>query len=164
MSRWKEAASLVGKFAPLLGSAFGPGGSAIGAIVASALGVANEPDAIAKAIAADPDAAVKLREAELRNQEKLEQIGLDTFKAEQEGRANARQSHKHNPMPAIICTALTLIVGGGAYMLFTATIPDGNKEIAYLLFGTIFAKWGDSIAYWVGTTRGSAEKSRRQSS
>ena len=63
-------------------------------------------------------------------------------------------------MPAVICVALTFLVGAGAYLLFSVVIPEGNKEIAYLLFGTLLAKWGDSIAYWVGTTRSSAEKTK----
>jgi hypothetical protein len=63
-------------------------------------------------------------------------------------------------MPMIICIALTGMVAGGAYMLFTMDIPVDNKNIANLLFGTLLAKWGDSIAYWVGTTRSSSEKTK----
>jgi len=54
-----------------------------------------------------------------------------------------------------------VLVGLGAYALFKFNIPEENSEIAYLLFGTLLAKWGDSIAYWIGTTRSSAEKDRR---
>ena len=69
--------------------------------------------------------------------------------------ANARDRHQHHHMPAVICIALTVMVGIGAFFLFTKVIPDANTTLANLLFGALLAKWGDSIAYWVGTTRSS---------
>lgn len=158
---WKKVGKTVGKFAPMLGTVLGgPGGGAVGALVASALGVDNDPDAIEQAVKNDPGAAVKLREVELQHKERLELIAFKTLSKELGDKANAREAHKHNPMPAIICVSLTVMVAIGAWMLFTLNIPEANKQISYLLFGTVLAKWGDSIAYWVGTTRSSAEKDR----
>ena len=158
---WKKVGKTVGKIAPMLGTALGgPGGGAIGALVASALNVANDPDSIEEAVKNDPDAAVKLREVELQHKERLELIAFKTLSKELGDKANARDAHKHNPMPAIICVGLTVMIAFSSWMLFTLNIPGANKEIAYLLFGTVIAKWGDSIAYWVGTTRSSAEKDR----
>lgn len=158
---WSDVAKLAGKAAPLLGTALGgPAGGAVGAIVASALGVENTPEAVSVAVKNDPDAMVKLRQIELDHESQLKAYAFKTLDAELADKQNARAAHKHNPMPAVICVALTFLVGAGAYLLFTIDIPDGNREIAYLLFGTLLAKWGDSIAYWVGTTRSSAEKTR----
>ena len=61
-------------------------------------------------------------------------------------------------MPAVICCAMTIMVAAGAYLLFTLPIPTANAPTAYLLFGAVLTKWGDSVAYWVGTTRSSANK------
>jgi hypothetical protein len=62
---WKDIASTVGKFAPLVGTALGgPAGAAVGAIVSAALGTPNTPDAVSQALQVDPAAAMKLAEIE----------------------------------------------------------------------------------------------------
>ncbi len=59
---WSDVAETVGKVAPAVGGALaGPSGSAVGSLVSRALGVANEPGAVAQALQADPAAAIKLR-------------------------------------------------------------------------------------------------------
>lgn len=159
--KWSDIKGVVGNIAPLLGTAIGgPAGGAIGTMVSTALGVDNTPDAVAQALKTDPDAAVKLRKFELDNEADIRAHAFKVLDAELKDTQNAREHHKHNPMPMIICLMLTCMTGAGAYMLFTLQIPDTNRQIAYLLFGTLLAKWGDSIAYWVGTTRSSAEKTR----
>jgi len=159
---WKDVGKAVGKFAPLLGTALGvPGAGAIGSLIASAFGVENNPDQIMAALSGDPDAAMKLQAIQNSHTERLEELALQTLTVELADKANARDTHKHNHMPAIICIALTVMVSAGAWMLFNLDIPEANMEISYLLFGTMLAKWGDSISFWVGTTRSSAEKDRR---
>jgi hypothetical protein len=62
---WKDIASAVGGAAPILGTLVaGPAGGAIGGLIASALGVANTPDDVSRALATNPDAAVKLAQIE----------------------------------------------------------------------------------------------------
>lgn len=158
---WSDVTGFIGKAAPLLGGVLGgPAGATVGSMVASALGVEDSPEAVARAIKSDPDAMLKLKKLESDEAENLRKYQFNVLDAELKDKQSARQAHKHNHMPAVICIALTLLVGSGAFLLFTIVIPDGNKEIAYLLFGTLLAKWGDSIAYWVGTTRSSSEKTR----
>jgi len=48
----------------------------------------------------------------------------------------------------------------GGYAIFMTAIPDKNETLANLVFGALLAKWGDSIAYWVGTTRSSSDKNK----
>jgi len=156
---WDDLKGVIGKAAPFIGTALGgPAGTAIGGMVANVLGVEATPDAISEAIKADPDALVKLKQFELENQQQIREMAFKTLDAELKDTQNARKTHDKNPMPMIICIVLTAMVAGGAYMLFTMDIPPENKNIANLLFGTLLAKWGDSIAYWVGTTRSSAAK------
>lgn len=158
---WSDIKGLLGSAAPMIGTAIGgPAGAAIGAIVASGLGVENTPKAVSDAIKNDPDAFVKLKQIEADNGASLREYAFKTLDAELKDVQSARAAHQHNPMPMVICLALTAMVSLGAAGLFTLDIPPENKEIAYLLFGTLLAKWGDSIAYWVGTTRSSAEKSK----
>ena len=158
---WSEIKGIVGNFAPLVGTALGgPAGAAIGSMVSNALGVDNTPEAVAEAIKSDPQAAIKLRQFELDNEKDIRQHAFKVLDVELADKQSAREIHKHNPMPMVICISLTLMVSAGAYMLFVLNIPADNKQIANLLFGTLLAKWGDSIAYWVGTTRSSSEKTR----
>lgn len=76
-------------------------------------------------------------------------------------RQHARELNADSYMPATIVVLLTVMVFGASYALFYMTIPEPNKEMAYLVFGALVAKWGDAIAYYVGSSRGSAEKSRK---
>jgi hypothetical protein len=81
---WRDVAEMAAKAAPVVGSLLGgPAGGAVGALVATALGVDSTPPAVAAAIATNPDAAIKLRElerderlglAQLANQQRLAEI------------------------------------------------------------------------------------------
>jgi len=159
--KWSDIAGLVGKAAPYVGTALGgPGGAALGSMISKVLGVEETPDAVSDAIKNNPDALLTLKKFEFENEQQIRDMAFKTLDSELKDKQNARQAHKHNPMPMVICIALTLMTSAGAYMLFVMDIPIDNKQIANLLFGTMLAKWGDSIAYWVGTTRGSADKTR----
>lgn len=71
---WKDVAGAIGAAAPMLGTlALGPAGGAIGAIVASALGVGNSPDEVAVALK-DPASVAKLREIEANRQIELQKL------------------------------------------------------------------------------------------
>lgn len=80
---WKDLRDVVGKAAPILGTLIGgPGGAAVGSIIASTLGVENKPDAVLQEIQANPEAAVKIREIEARRQVELESLAIEHSKAE----------------------------------------------------------------------------------
>ena len=156
---WKDIAGVVGKAAPLVGIALGAGpGATIGKLVANALGVENSPSAVSQALQTDPEAAIKLQKLETENEQHIREYAFKVLGAELADKQNTRKEHAGSKMPAVICVSLTILVAAGAGMLFTLDIPEANREIAYLLFGTLLAKWGDSIAYWVGTTRSSSVK------
>ena len=53
---------------------------------------------------------------------------------------------------------LTLGLFGLAYVIFFTPIPDANRDIGYILFGTYVAKWGDAIAFFYNSSHGSTEK------
>lgn len=157
---WKSIASKVGQAAPLLGTVLaGPAGGAIGALVSGALGVDNNPNAVAEAMAS-PETLVKLKQIEADHRAELESLAVDLAKAEMADKADARDAHKHSPMPMIVTGALTLIFGFALYMVLGAEIPGENSDVAYAMLGQLSALWGASITYWVGTTRSSAEKTR----
>lgn len=62
---WGDLASVIGGAAPMLGRLIaGPAGAAVGSMVASALGVEDNPSAVSEALKVDPEAAVKLAQIE----------------------------------------------------------------------------------------------------
>lgn len=80
---WKDVAKTVGEYAPLVGGALGgPLGAGIGAVVSHALGVENTPDAVAEAVKTDPEAAVKLQQAQLDAQVELRKLTVAQATAE----------------------------------------------------------------------------------
>jgi hypothetical protein len=76
-------------------------------------------------------------------------------------RQHAREQHKHSIMPSLIVVALTLMVAAMGVAMFMSIVPPENSDLANILFGAVLAKWADSVAYWMGSSRGSAEKSRQ---
>lgn len=157
---WSQLKETIGKTAPILGTLLGgPSGTMVGSLVANALGVSNQPDAVEAALL-NPDNRLKLRQWSMAHNEKLEQIALQTLQTELADKANARKHHNDSPMPSIITAALTALVGALLYTLFFVELPESNREVAYMLFGQASALWGASVTYWVGTTRSSADKSK----
>lgn len=74
---WDDVKGAVAKAAPLLGSALGPAGGAVGTLIASALGTDDTPEAVASAIQADPEALVKLKALEREHERELKQMVLE---------------------------------------------------------------------------------------
>lgn len=93
---WKSVAAMVGKVAPMLGTAIGgPVGGAVGtgiSLLSKALGVEETPDAIMEAIKTDPTAYAKIKQAELDNTLALESLVHQTRQAEMENHAKIIES------------------------------------------------------------------------
>lgn len=155
-------------YAPDIAAAVLSGGATLPQLALKAIGdatgkdVSDETKLSAFVGSASPEDMLKVTQANNSFKIRMRELDVELDQAELKDLANARENHKHSIMPAIICVALTVLVGLGATALFTLDIPPSNTEITYLLFGTLLAKWGDSIAYWVGTTRSSANKDMRK--
>ena len=158
---WKE---IVKSVAPVVGTALGGpmAGGALKFLATSLLGDENatEQDIETYVTEASPDQLLEIKKLDNDFKYKMEKLGVDLYKIETEGRGNARSAHKHSSMPTIICILLTIMVTGGAATLMLTSIPHENTEILHMLFGQVMTAWTASIAYWVGTTRSSGDKSR----
>lgn len=76
--KWIDIKEKVAQVAPLAGALLGgPAGGAIGGLVAAALGVENTPNAVSRAVVADPDAAIKLRRMEHEHERELQALHLE---------------------------------------------------------------------------------------
>lgn len=75
---WLEIGrKVIGIGAPVAGGLLGgPVGAEVGSMIASALGCENTPAAVDKAIAADPQAAIKLRQMEIDARTKLAELAF----------------------------------------------------------------------------------------
>lgn len=151
---WSDLGKKVANFAPLLGGALGgPGGAAVGKILASTFGTDEKPDSIAAAIDADPNAVLKLKETESNNQVELQRMFL-------RDRQDARASHKDSFMPELLSVSITLMIALIVYLLFFVKVPDGAKEVLFMLLGVVVKEWAGSMHYWFGTTRSSSDKNK----
>ncbi len=75
---WSDIGGLVAKAAPIVGTLLGgPAGAAVGALISSALGTPAEPDAVAKAIQADPQSLERIRKLELDHESDLTRMHLE---------------------------------------------------------------------------------------
>ncbi len=55
---------------------------------------------------------------------------------------------------ALIVIAILLLV----YVVFTVELPPANKDVALIVIGALVAKFGDVVAYFYNSSKGSAEK------
>lgn len=171
---WKDITSIVGNIAPILGTALGgPAGGAVGGLIANLLGVDNEPNAIAGAIKADPNIAVKLKELELKAQElhydainKERQAELDELKAYIGDIQSARSRQVEHEKAVggsdinfyVLAWVIVLGFFGLMATLMFVEIPIKQTEVMFMLFGTLSAGFGAVIQYFFGSSKGSADK------
>ena len=153
-----ELLKLLGNIAPALASIVaGPLGGAAVSAIASKLGVADTVEAVTQAVAADPDAALKLA-----------QIDLETIKAEYANTADARdmqkialqQSDVFSKRFTMYLTAFWSVCAATYVGFITfSVIPESNVRFADTILGFIL---GTVIAtmlnFWFGSSIGSKEK------
>lgn len=146
--------------APILGGALGgPAGAAVGAMIANQFGIDTPtPDNIMAAIKSDPEAALKLREVELRHQERLTEMEVDRFRIETADVQDARKVHQHHWMPSVITMLMCAMFGCIVGALFIWAIPGENKDIVVYMAGQVSGILTSCVTYWVGSTRASANK------
>ena len=124
MSVWDSIKDTVGSIAPIAGTILGgPAGGAVGGMIASALGVANTPDAVAAAIKADPDAAIKIRQIEAQLEQTKLAVRGEVVKAEATGESWLQRNWR--PLTMIWFSVLV----GGYWFGFT---PENLSEESVL--------------------------------
>lgn len=161
---WKDISSIVAQVSPALGGLLGgPAGALVGTAIASALGSDQTPAAVSAAISADPEVIVKLRQIEadtvLRAQELSNQLATAELQAKVDDLNSARVREaavKDNTNRVLAYT----IVGAFVAMVVTSLLGYAKVDsvLAGTLVGYLSAKCEQVLAYYFGSTAGSARK------
>jgi hypothetical protein len=153
--------NLLKGFAPTLATAVaGPlGGAAISAI-ATRLGVGDSVEAVAKAIAGDPAAAAKLQELELEYA-KLDMANTaDARKMNSEIQNAAAASWMSKNIAYCIDIAIVASTIALTALLMTSSVPQENKELALMAFGSLVTLCGTVVNFHRGSSQGSKDKAK----
>lgn len=150
---------LLKNIAPALATAVaGPLGGAAVSAIAGRLGVSDSVEAVAKAIAGDPQAAAKLQELELE-MAKLDMANTaDARKmnAEIQNSANAAWIAKNAAyILDFAIVSATIIM---TWIVFFKGVPVENKEIAYMAIGSLITMCGTVLNFHRGSSAGSKSK------
>lgn len=165
-----DLSSILQKAAPwLAAAAAGPAGLAGMAIktVAEALGQDGTAtgEQLATIVAgASPEQIKALKLAELEFKVRMEELGfkqitdLENIAAQDRKDARAMQVAIRSPMPAVLTcgTGAGFLVTLGA--LFFLPIPGENRDLVVYMCGQLAAAFTACLAFWVGTTRSSENK------
>ncbi len=186
MSTWGDVAAAVSKFAPILGNAVPGVGTVVGAgvglaasVIAKELGTDPTPDSIMTALASNPDAIVKLKQAEMDHERDLAQIVAQReqaqlayqqsiYASEAADRDSARQlAAKQSkdfmrPLLAIVLMGLTVyivwaVIGGHAYNIIrdtTAALTVGT------LIGYVLSENKQVLGFYFGMTKDAATQTQ----
>ncbi len=150
--------------APTLAAAVGGplAGAAVTAIGA-AIGLDNPTkETIEKALLKGqltPDALARLQELELDYQNQERERGFKFSELEFKDKDSARQMQiaTHSRMPAILTCMVTVGFFGILGLLFFHPELKGN-EIVMIMVGQLSTVWAGCVAFYTGTTYGSANK------
>lgn len=182
MSTWEDVASAVSRFAPILGNAVPGAGPVVGAgvglaasVIAKALGTDPAPDSILTALSSDPDAILKLRQAEMDHEKDLAVIGalreqaqytyqMSRYGAGAGDRASARRLAAQEPKDWMRPTLSLLIIAATVAIVFVVLLgfADGTLRdpvIAATAGGLLmhFLKESSEVTgFWFGVTHGAS--------
>jgi len=173
----KLSSTVIGKGAKILGNLIGsPAGGVMAALVAAAFEAdpANQDEIITK-INADPEGAQKLLEIEKKHKEKLDELAIESAKIELDREKvhladiqSARQreltfiektgkvNYFHYVLAGFVFFGFFVLTG----LLIFAPIDlnEDIKPVLNLLFGGLVSGFATVLAYYFGSSKGSADK------
>jgi hypothetical protein len=161
---WSDIAGAVGKAAPILGTALGgPLGGVAGALIASALGTSNDPDAVNTALAADPAALEKLKEAEMANKLEMQKLVITAEQNRLADVQNARARQSANPKdytPQLLAAGVTLGFFGALTAVMLAPLSNSVHDLLLVMIGALQTAWISVISYYFGSSKESAGQTK----
>jgi hypothetical protein len=148
-----ELLSLIKGVAPTLATIVaGPLGGAAVSALAGKFGVSDSVEAVAKAIAGDPQAAQKLAEMELEYA-KLDSADRDSARKRESEIATSVSAPWYSKMvtPAL-ALGMFILWGVVNIMLLQNSIPDGMREIVIRMLGSLDAANMLILSYYFGNS------------
>lgn len=125
-------------------------------VVGIAEAVTGKPGAEAlETLQFKPELALEFRKAVMARETELDLAYLKDVQ-------DARAAHRDHWMPALLTMTLALMIVLLFTGLFMLPTPPENKEVVYLIAGQLIGAFGTAVAYWLGSSRGSADKSAQQ--
>lgn len=163
---WKN---IIATVAPWIGTAIGGplGGMAVEA-AANALGLSDKTvDAVKGAImGASPETLLALKEADQNFALQMQSLGfqnvkdLEAIAAGDRDSARKMQMENKSFMPAVITAGILSGFAGTLVVMFFVPIPVANRDMIIYMVGQLSGFAGSAVAFWLGTTRGSEDKTR----
>lgn len=161
MSFGATAKQVLATVAPLLGTALGgPFGGLAGTLLAKALGT-TDPKAMDAAITStDPDTLLKLKQADNDFQAQMKALDISEEKLSFDDTASARTREEavKDSTPHILAYGITVgFFGILSYLLWAGKPPGG--DVMLVMLGSLGTAWTGIVAYYFGSSAGSADKS-----
>lgn len=162
MDDWKK---LLGTVAPLVGTALGgPLGGVAASFVADKLGLSDKTvTAVTEALKdgkLTPEQVSQLKLAEIDFQKFLKTNEIDLEKVHAADRDSARKMLMATN--SIVPAALTLIVTFGYFTILIGMMLKkfevADSQVMLIMLGQLGTAWGVCIAFWMGTTKNSGDK------
>lgn len=161
------APTIGGLLAPFTGGTSAVVGAAVGALgKAFGLGETPVPDELAKAIATDPQAALKLRLADQDFQLKMKELEIAEYKVQIDSIKNAQERQiEHEKITGksdtnLYALAWTVVIGFLLLVIFLLYIkvPEDQSGVIFMLFGSLATGFGQVLQYFFGSSKGSDAK------
>lgn len=157
---------LLAQVAPAIGTAIGgPFGALAGVALKAVLGLEEDAteEATAQALAkATPEQLLDLKRADNEFRLDLEKLGVDLAKIEADDRASARQREMavKDWVPGVLALVLTVGFFGLLGWMMHQAPPEGSRDILNIMLGSLGTGWVTMLAYYFGSSAGSASKDR----
>ncbi len=160
---------IIATVAPWIGTAIGGplGGMAVEA-AANALGLSDKTvEAVKGAImGASPETLLALKEADQNFALQMQSLGfqnikdLESIAAADRDSARKMQMENKSFMPAVITAGILASFAGTLVALLFIPIPTENRDLIIYMIGQLSGFAGSAVAFWLGTTRQSEDKTR----
>lgn len=143
-------------------------GKAVGKVTGIAQDILGTSDAdqIERAVAADPNHALQFKQAIIQAAAQEKRLEIDVMKAQladvQSARSQTIELARVGSAIAwgapIVSVLITVGFFAMLYLVLQREIPEGSRELANIMLGSLGASFTAVVSYWVGSSAGSAQK------
>jgi ABC-type multidrug transport system permease subunit len=143
-------------------------GAAIGKVTGIAREILGTDDvgAIERAIAADPEKALQFRIAVVQAEADARRVEFETLQAQLADVASARHQTVElaragsliawgAPIVSVLITVGFFVM---LWLVIRKEIPEGSRDLANIMLGSLGTSFTAVVSYWVGSSAGSASK------